>query len=116
MSEESIYVGSAKQVQFGDKEPFLNVQIDLTVIKDRMIEIEQYIKKVNFKDGEHKLLNIVVAPMKPENRTEYKTHYVKVDKFVPKKGGYRERSQENQEVRFKAEDVSQEDFGDDIPF
>lgn len=116
MNEESIYVGNAKEIQRDGKDSFLSVQVDLTVLQDKMIEIDPYIKKVKFKDGEHRLLNLVVFPLKPENRTEYKTHSVKVDKYIPGQKKWQRKDSENQEPRFKQEDLSQDEFNDDIPF
>lgn len=78
MSEDHIYCGSAKIIERNGQEPYLKVEIDLTKIKQ---EAMQHIRKVKFQDGGHGLIRLIVAPMKPENQTPYKTHSVKVDTF-----------------------------------
>lgn len=118
-SSENIYVGSGRRVVHNNGE-FLAVQLDLTVLRQRMAEIGEFVKKVKFRDGEHELLNLVVAPMREE--TEYKTHYVKVDKYKPKTEGFRQQRRDDDEIQSKytkSDDVDQssEDTGnDDIPF
>lgn len=47
---------------------FQTGQIDLTIIGRLMRENPNLIRKVNFKDGEHQLLNIAISSMKqPDN-------------------------------------------------
>jgi hypothetical protein len=110
-NQESIYIGSAKEIET-QKSRFLAIELDLTVLRSKMIEIEQYIRKVKFKDGEHQLLKLVAYPLKEENKTQYKTHSLKVDTFVPRK-----REEYSQEPKFKQEEETQEnDIDGDIPF
>lgn len=79
--QNSIYVGSGKVVKREGKEDFLVVQLDLTELAAKKGDYEEFVKKVKFKDGEHRLLNLIVAPMKPENQKPFKTHSVKVDTY-----------------------------------
>jgi hypothetical protein len=79
---ESLYVGSAKEVHRDGREPFLRVEIDLGDLRDKLQESHK--RKWTARDGTvHKVVALIVAPMKPENRTEYKTHSVKIDTWVP---------------------------------
>jgi len=89
---ESIYVGSGKLVQREGRDPFMVVQLDLTELGAKKGQYEEFVKKVKFRDGEHRLLNLIVAPMKPENQKEWKTHSVKIDTWKPEPKG--EESQE----------------------
>jgi hypothetical protein len=84
---ESIYVGSGKIVQREGKESFMVVQLDLTELAANKPKYEEFVKKVQFKDGEHRLLNLIVAPMKPENQKTWKTHSVKIDTWKPEPKG-----------------------------
>lgn len=43
---------------------FITLQIDLTVVGRLMRENADLVKKVNFKDGEHQLLNVIVGDRK----------------------------------------------------
>ena len=79
--QNSIYVGSGKVVKRDGKEDFLVVQLDLTELAAKKGDYEEFVKKVKFKDGEHRLLNLIVAPMKLENQKPFKTHSVKVDTY-----------------------------------
>ena len=79
--KESIYVGSGKIVKREGKEDMIVVQLDLTELAAKKPEYEEFVKLVNFRDGEHRLLNLIVAPMKPENQKPFKTHSVKVDTY-----------------------------------
>lgn len=73
----STYVGSARQVEREGREPFLSVEVDLTELKQHMTD--DHIRVWKGKDGtEHRCINIIVAPMKAENVTKYKTHSVKL--------------------------------------
>lgn len=115
MSErtESIYVGSAKEISVNGRDPFLSIELDLTQLQNRMVEIDEFIRRVKFKDGEHRLLKLVAYPLKPENRNDFKTHSLKIDTFIPRK---RQESY-NQEPRYKAEDESHGNHNDgDVPF
>ena len=115
MSErtESIYVGSAKEISVNGRDPFLSIELDLTQLQNRMVEIDEFIRRVKFKDGEHRLLKLVAYPMKPESRSEYKTHSLKVDTFIPRK----RQENYNQEPRYKAEEESQDNHDDgNVPF
>jgi hypothetical protein len=79
---ESLYVGSAKEIQRNDREPFLKVEIDLGDLRDKLKE--EHKRVWTAKDGTvHKVVTLIVAPMKPENRTEWKTHSVKIDTWKP---------------------------------
>jgi hypothetical protein len=89
---ESIYVGSGKIVQREGKESFMVVQLDLTELGAKKGQYEEFVKVVKFKDGEHRLLNLIVAPMKLENQKTWKTHSVKIDTWKPEPKG--EESQE----------------------
>ena len=79
---DPIYVGSGRIVKRDGKEDMIAVQIDLTELAAKKALYEPYVKTITFRDGPHRLLNLVVAPMKPENQKEYKTHSVKVDTWV----------------------------------
>jgi len=80
--KEHLYVGSAKEIQRDGREPFIKVEIDLGELREKLRE--EHKRKWVGKDGvEHKVCTLIVAPMKPENRTEYKTHSVKIDTWVP---------------------------------
>jgi hypothetical protein len=79
---ESLYVGQAREIKRDGREPFLRVEIDLGDLREKLQE--QHKRKWTAKDGTvHKVVALIVAPMKPENRTEYKTHSVKIDTWVP---------------------------------
>jgi hypothetical protein len=79
--QNSIYVGSGKIVHREGKEDFMVVQLDLTELAAKKKDYEEHVKKIQFKDGEHRLLNLIVAPMKQENQKPWKTHSVKVDTY-----------------------------------
>ena len=86
-----LYVGSAKEVIRDGREPYLRVEIDLGDLREKLEE--QHKRVWTAKDGTvHKVVTLIVAPMKPENRTEYKTHSVKIDTWKPDPQ-YREKRQ-----------------------
>ena len=92
MSTDSIYIGSATTFKMKSGDEIVKVQLDLTEMSKRKGEYEEFVKTVEFKDGPHRLLNIIVAPMKPENQKKWKTHSVKVDTY--KKPDEKDESQE----------------------
>lgn len=77
---EHIYVGSGKRMERIDGTTWLKVQIDLTKIKN---EAMAHTRNVMFRDGEHTLINLVLAPMNPENCDKYRDHSLKVDTWKP---------------------------------
>jgi len=81
MTTENIYIGSATTFTMKSGDEIIKVQLDLTDLARRKGEYEEFVKTVEFKDGPHRLLNIVVAPMKPENQKKWKTHSVKIDTY-----------------------------------
>lgn len=81
MSETNhIYVGNGLYVIRDGREPYFRVQVDLTKIKH---EAMSHTRKVQFNDGEHVLINLILAPMKTENQNQYKSHSLKVDTWKP---------------------------------
>jgi len=85
-----LYVGGAKEIVRDGREPYIRIDLDLTELKAKMEEghIRKWTSRQN---GEHRCIALIVAPMKEENRTEYKTHSVKIDTWVPDAAKKRQR-------------------------
>lgn len=84
MSNEKMYVGNGKLGKFDS----ITVQLDLTQLWEyTQGEAKSKIREWKDKDGNiHKTINLVVAPMKEENQTQYKTHSVKIDTWEKSQG------------------------------
>lgn len=78
-----MYVGNGRIGKFDS----INVQLDLTALGEYIKgDAASKVKEWTDKQGKvHKTINLVVAPMKEENQTEYKTHSVKIDTWKPDK-------------------------------
>lgn len=105
--DDKIYVGSGKEMVRDGKEPYYRVQVELTEIKAKAME---HVKKVQFRDGEHTLINLVLAPMKHENRKEYRTHSLKVDTWKP------DPNYRKPEPVKEPDQTPPQDNPDDLPF
>jgi hypothetical protein len=79
MSENKMYIGNGRIGKFDS----INVQLDLTQLWEyTQGEAKSKIKEWKDKSGKvHKCIDIVISPMKEENRTEYKTHSVKISDY-----------------------------------
>lgn len=84
MSNEKMYVGNGKIGKFDS----ITVQLDLTQLWEyTQGEAKSKIREWTDKEGKvHKTINLVVAPMKEENQTQYKTHSVKIDTWEKSQG------------------------------
>lgn len=84
MSNEKMYVGNGRIGKFDS----INVQLDLTALGEYIKgDAIGKVKEWTDKQGKvHKTINLVVAPMKEENQTEYKTHSVKIDTWEKSQG------------------------------
>ena len=112
---ESLYVGQAKEIVRDGREPYIRVDLDLTELEAKMDE--SHIRKWSSqKSGEHRTIALIVAPMKPENRTEYKTHSVKIDTWKPdpSKAGTQPRNEPSPTRQEYNDDAA--DVGEDVPF
>jgi len=116
--KQHLYVGQAKEIVRDDREPYIRLELDLTELKAKMEE--SHIRKWTSRStGEHRTIALIVAPMKPENRTEFKTHSVKIDTWVPDKSKGRVREQPKPDSRPERLDYDAEDSGmdtGDVPF
>lgn len=76
-NEISLYVGSG----FAIAKDGLKIQLDLTELGEYLKnEAKNKIKVWNDKTGkEHKCVDLVIFPLKPENQSKYRTHSVKLD-------------------------------------
>lgn len=79
--KKEMYVGNGRTIGNNG----IKVQIDLTALWEfTKGQAKDKIKTWKDKNGnEHKSIDLVIFPLKPENQTEYRTHSVKVDDFVP---------------------------------
>ncbi len=79
--KKEMYIGSGRHIGNNG----LKVQIDLTKLWELTKgEAKDKIKAWKDKAGvEHKSIDIVIFPLKEENKSEYRTHSVKIDNFVP---------------------------------
>jgi len=94
---EAIYIGNGVEFTYPSGDKVMKVQLDLTELSRKKEEYAEFVKEVEFKDGTHRLLNIVVSPMKQENQKKWKTHTVKVDTY-------------------KKREEREEEPSDDVPF
>lgn len=79
---ENLYVGNAKEYHREGREPYLLLDISLGQLREKLKEEHKHVWKD--KDGNtHKHVKLVVAPLKPENVTERRTHSVKIDTWKP---------------------------------
>jgi hypothetical protein len=112
--KEHLYVGQAKEIQRDGREPFLRVEIDLGELRTKLME--EHKRKWTAKDGTvHKVVALIVAPMKPENRTEYKTHSVKIDTFVPDPE-YKRKAQPVRHTTDRLPDAVDDTGAEQVPF
>lgn len=76
--KQSMYVGSANEISNGAG---LKIQLDLTELFEYTKGAAKHkIKEWTDKNGKvHKSIDLAVFPLKPENRTTYRTHSVKID-------------------------------------
>jgi len=90
MSEEKMYVGNGLKGKFES----ITVQLDLTELWEYTKgQAASKIREWKDKNGKiHKTINLIVAPMKEENCTQYKTHSVKIDTWE-KTGNKKEESE-----------------------
>jgi hypothetical protein len=114
--KQHLYVGGAKEIVRDGREPYLRIDLDLTELKAKMEEghIRKWTSRQN---GEHRCIALIVAPMKPENRTEYKTHSVKIDTWVP--DAAKKRQQPKPDDRPDRRDIEAENSGavsEETPF
>lgn len=81
MSSESMYCGSAKEIQASNGNTGLNVEIDLTQLGQHLRgDAAEFVRTWTDRDGvEHKCIKLSVWPMKEP--TEYRTHSVKVNTY-----------------------------------
>lgn len=96
--DKPLYVGSAKEIKREGKEPIIKVELDLTSF-EKLFDASAHSRTVGFRDGSHMLVSLIVAPLKTENQTKYRTHSVKIDTW-------------KKDVE---QDVNQ-DNGEDVPF
>lgn len=86
MEKKNKYVGDAKNITTTNG-TFMKLQLNLTQLFGYTKNDEEVItalRKWQSKDGtENTCINIVIAEMKPENQTEYKTHSAKIDTWKP---------------------------------
>jgi len=114
--KQHLYVGQAKEIVREGREPYIRLELDLTELKAKMDE--SHIRKWTSRStGEHRTIALIVAPMKPENRTEFKTHSVKIDTWVP--DAAKRRQQPKPDDRPDRRDIEAEDSGmvnEEVPF
>lgn len=100
MEKTPMYVGSANEIGGNG----LRVQLDLTELaKFTKGEAKEKIRTWKDKFGiEHRTIDLVIFPLNPLSRTQYRTHSVKVSDY--------EKPQEQQKP------VPAQVSGDDMPF
>jgi hypothetical protein len=108
---EHIYVGSGLRVERDGREPYYRVQVDLTKIKT---DAMQHTRKIEFRDGEHIMVNLILSPMKPENCDKYKDHSLKVDTWKPDPNYRKPVAEPKPEPQRQDEGLA--DVQDDIPW
>ena len=112
---ESLYVGQAKEIIRDGREPYIRLELDLTELKAKIQEA--HIRKWSSqKSGEHRTIALIVAPMNPENRTEYKTHSVKIDTWKPDPSKARTQTRNEPEPTRQEYNDDAADIGEDVPF
>ncbi len=81
--EKEYYIGNAKKLEQFDG---MAIQINLTQFREAIKQNKHLIKNYTSKDGTvNETIDIVCFPLKQENRTDYRTHSVKLSKPVPAK-------------------------------
>lgn len=115
----SLYVGSAKLMQRDGKSDWLKIELDLTELEQKQTDdhLRTWTSK---KDGvTHRVITLICAEMKPENKTEYKTHSLKIDTFKPdpsKRKSGRVESSRGDAVGKVQEMFAPDSVEDDVPF
>lgn len=111
MNKPNTYCGDAKEVKMQGRDPFISLNLDLTELKAKMTD--EHIRTWTGKDGtEHRVVNLIIAPVKPENVTKHKTHSVKiVEAWRPDNSGPAQATSQQASVNNNTVDVQE-----DIPF
>lgn len=109
--KKEMYVGSAKSIGNNG----IKLQLDLTQLFDFTKSIaKDKIKTWKDKNGvEHKSIDLVIFPLKPEHQTQMRTHSCKIDDFVPDPNWAKSRDRGNQK---KVEPDPFINTSDDLPF
>ena len=106
--KENLYVGNGKRVEWEGGDDYYRVELDLTELKEKMEDA--HLRVWTGRDGrEHKVIKLILAPMKPENCTEWKDQTLKIDTFVPDKTKARTKP------RLRIEEPTN-DVQEEIPF
>ncbi len=72
------YIGNGKRIESHDG---MAIQLNLTQFREAILQNKHLIKKYTSKDGtENETIDIVCFPLKPENKTQHRTHSVKLSK------------------------------------
>lgn len=80
---QSIYVGSAKELPNGRLKIDLNLTELFEATKNNQ-DVKEAIRAWKSKTRkENKSISLVVFPLKPENRTDHRTHSAKIDTWKP---------------------------------
>ncbi|HRG20218.1 MAG TPA: hypothetical protein PLQ57_04280 [Saprospiraceae bacterium] len=76
--EKEYYIGNGKKLEQFDG---MAIQLNLTQFREAIKQNKHLIKKYTSKDGtENETIDIVCFPLKQENRTQHRTHSVKLSK------------------------------------
>lgn len=109
--KKEMYVGSAKSIGNNG----IKLQLDLSQLFEYTKGLaKDKIKTWKDKNGvEHKSIDLVIFPLKPENQTQMRTHSCKIDDFVPDPNW---KSKQGEKQPIKVEEDPFTNASDDLPF
>ena len=82
-NNNNLYVGGAKRMTSNHGGEWLKIELDLTDL-ERLQSPDHIRTWTRKKDGtEHRVITLVCAELREENKKEWKTHSLKIDTFKP---------------------------------
>ena len=80
--DKPLYVGSGKEIRRDGRDPMIAVELDLDELKQKMTP-DLVRTWRDAKGNDRRVLKLILAPLKPENVTNYRTHSLKIDTWKP---------------------------------
>lgn len=79
---QPLYVGSGKEIIRDGRDPMFAVEIDLDDLKEKMSP-DLIRKWTDGRGRERRTVKLILAPLKPESVTAFRTHSLKIDTWKP---------------------------------